>query len=343
MTFAAILKEIKSGKFRSVYCLHGAEPYFIDTLADAIEEHALQEHERAFNQTILYGKEADHLAVVDAARRFPMMAERQLVILREAQEMRSLKELQSYVEKPSPTTVLVICHKYRKLPGNTRLGKALKTNALVFESKPLYDNQVPQWVESYLDGQGLGITSEASALLTEYLGTDLAKIANELDKLKLNLPEGARITPQVIEEQIGISKEYNVFELQRALGGRDIEKANRIVNYFASNPKKNPLVVVLGSLYSFYSRLYQYLFLQAQQKSEQQILDKMGLRSSFFLRDYRAAARHYNRRHTETVISLLAEYDLKSKGVGYNSSGKPDGELLKEMVWRILHPQEGRR
>lgn len=335
MTHQAIISEIKKGQFRPIYFLHGPETYFIDAISKAIEEHALEEHERAFNQTILYGKETDHLQVLDAARRFPMMAQRQLVVLREAQEMRSLKDLKSYAEKPAPTTILVIVHKHKKLNLNSGFGKAIKQNGLVFEAKKLYDNQVPEWIADYLKHKKLKTSPAAAELLGEYLGSDLSKVVNELDKLALNLAPGAEVTQEVIEDNIGISKDYNVFELQRALGGRDLLKTNRIVNYFAANPKSNPMPVVVGSLYSYFSKIYR--FHAVAQRTEQDILEALGLRSGFFLREYRTAARNYPRAHTEAAIGILREYDLKSKGVGYNATGKPEGELLREMTWKLLH------
>ena len=335
MTHTSIIADVRKGQIKPLYFLHGAETYFIDAIADVIEEKALAEHERAFNQTILYGKDTDHLQVLDAARRLPMMAERQLVILREAQEMRSLSNLLAYAEKPVPTTVLVICYMHKSLNLNSKFGKALKANAVVFSAKKLYDNQVPDWISSYLKSKGLSAGPAASELLAEYLGTHLSKVANELDKLALNLPKGTEVTQQHIEDNIGISKDYNVFELQKALGLRDVMKANRIVNYFIANPKKNPIQVIIGSLYGYYSKLFK--FHAVAREPEQTILSALGLRSSFFLREYRAAARNFPRSKTEAVIHLLAEYDLKSKGVGYNATGKPDGELLREMVWRILH------
>ncbi len=336
-TYEGLLKEITKQQFRPVYFLHGAEPFFIDRLAEAITAHALEEHERAFNETILYGKETDHLTVLDAARRVPMMAARQLVVVREAQEMRSLKDLQGYVEQPVPSTVLVLCYKYKKLPFNTKFGKAVKQHAVVFESKPLYENQVPDWVESLLRQWELRIEPAASALLAEYLGTDLSKISNELEKLRLNVPKGSTITPAVIEEQIGISKDYNVFELQRALAQRDVGKSFRIVHYFAADARKHPLPVLLGSLYNYFSKIYQLHELQARRAAESDILSTLKLRSPFFLKEYRLAARHYSRPQVEQIIGWLREYDLKSKGVGYNSTGKPSGELLRELVWRVLN------
>lgn len=336
MTFEQILGELKKKQYQPVYFLHGEEPYFIDTIADYIEDHVLSEAERSFNQTILYGKDSDHLAVVDSARRYPMMAERQVVIVKEAQDMKSLVQLQSYVEKPMPTTVLVICHKYKKLNLNSGFGKALKANAVVFESKSLYDNQAPDWIKGYLQQKGLGIQPAAAELLAEYLGTALSKIANELDKLVLNLPPGtSTVTEKHIEENIGISKEYNVFELQKALSQRDVVKANRMVNYFAANPRKNPVQVIISSLYGYFSKVYQLHFVK--DRAENEIITALQLRSGYFLKEYRGALRHYSLQKTEQVIDLLKTYDLKSKGVGYDSTGKPEGELLRELVWHILH------
>ena len=335
MSYQTIIKEVKKKQFAPVYFLHGAESSFIDLVADAIEKHALEEHERAFNQTILYGKESNHLQIVDAARRFPMMSERQLVILREAQEMRSLKDLLTYVEQPTPSTVLVICHKHKKLNLNSKFGKAIKAKAVVLDSKPLYDNQVPDWIADYLRSKKLSAGPAASELLAEYLGSKLSKVANELDKLALNIPEGSEVTQALIEEHIGISKDYNVFEFQKALGQRDVKKANRIVQYFIASPRKNPLPAVVGSLYNYFSKIY--LYHSVARATEQEILSALGLRSSFFLREYRAAARNYPMSATQEVIYLLRQFDLKSKGVDYNATGKPEGELLKEMTWRILH------
>jgi DNA polymerase III subunit delta len=335
MTHQSIIAEIKHKRFAPVYFLHGPESYFIDLIADAVEAYGLEEHEKAFNQTTLYGKDTDYLQVLDAARRFPMMAERQVVLLKEAQDMKTLKDLEAYVEKPTPSTVLVICHKYKKYNLNSRLGKAIKANAVLFESKELYDNQVPDWIADYLKGKKLKAGPAAAELLAEYLGANLSKVANELDKLALNLPVGAEVSQQHIEQHIGISKDYNVFELQKALGIKDVLKANRIVNYFIANARKHPIQVIIGSLYNYFSKIY--LYHSVAQRPEPEILSALGLRSGFFLREYRTAARQFSARKSEEVIHLLREFDLKSKGVGYNSTGKPEGELLKEMTWRILH------
>lgn len=333
MTFDQILGELQKGKYQPLYFLHGEEPFFIDAVADFIEKNALNETEKAFNQSVLYGKDSDHLSVVDIARRYPMMAERQVLIIKEAQDMKSLAQLQSYVEKPMPSTVLVICHKHKKYNLNTAFGKAVKASAVVLESKPLYDNQVPDWIKSYLKGRQ--IQQAATELIAEYLGTDLSKIANELDKLLLNVPAGTPITTRHIEENIGISKEYNIFELQKALSQRDVLKANRIVQYFAANPKKNPLQVVISSLYGYFSKIYQLHFVKDLPENE--LITALQLRSAFFLKEYKLAARAFPLVKTEQIIGLLRIYDLKSKGVDYDATGKPEGELLRELVWLILH------
>ncbi len=335
MTYAQILTQLKKKEYQPVYFLHGKESYFIDGITDYIDKHVLGEAEKAFNHTILYGKEVDFKTVVDVARRFPMMAPYQVVIVKEAQEMRSLKDLLSYVENPSPTTILVIAHKHKTFKFNTKFGKKIKEKAVVLQAKPLYDNQVPDWIVDYLAKHKFQIDIGAAQLIGEYLGADLSKISNELDKMAINLEPGAKITTKEIEANIGISKEYNVFELQKALGFRDVLKANRIVQYFISNPKKNPMPVVLGALYNYFSKVYMLKFLQNAPDQDQ--LKALGLRSPYFLREYKQSAKSYSRSQLEQVIHLLREYDLKSKGVDYVSTGKKDGELLKEMIWKILH------
>ncbi|GJM32914.1 MAG: DNA polymerase III subunit delta [Saprospiraceae bacterium] len=335
MTFEQILSDLNKKQFKPIYFLHGKESYFIDAISDKIENSVLTEGERSFNQTIIYGKDSDHLMVVDNARRYPMMSSLQVVILKEAQEMRSLKDLKTYIEKPMQTTVLVICHKHKKLNLNSGFGKALKANAVIFESKPLYDNQVGAWIAKYLQSKKLKIQPNAAELVAEYLGTDLSKVVNELEKLAINLPVGTEVTDKHIEEHIGISKDYNVFELQKALAQRNVVKANRIVNYFTANARKHPLPVLIGSLYNYFSKIYMLQFLR--NASERDQLSALKLNSPFFLKEYRLALKNYNRVHTEKALNVLKEFDLKSKGVDYISTGKPEGELLKEMVWLILH------
>lgn len=339
MTHKEIIKELKAKKYQPVYFLHGTESYYIDMITKYIEDNVLTEGEKSFNQTILYGKDTDAKTLIDTASRYPMMASHQVVILKEAQDMKALKDLEPYLRKPVPTTILVICHKYKKLDSRTKFGKAIKANASVFESKKLYDNQIPDWITDYLKTKKLDIEAKAAQMVAEYLGTDLSKIANELDKLVINLPQGTMVNDQHIQENIGISKDYNIFELQNALSTRDAIKANRIVNYFIANPKKNPLVVVLGTLYNFYSKVYMSYFLRNLSDSE--LAKTLGFNArndyaaAYIIKNYKTAVRQYPFTKTQEVISLLKEYDLKSKGVNRDSTS--DGALLKELIYNILY------
>lgn len=335
LEFQELLRSLHLKQYHPVYFLHGPEPYFIDRIAAYIEKEVLEESEKAFNLTVVYGKETDHLQIQDAARRYPLMSAHQVVLIKEAQEMKSLPDLLSYVEKPSPTTILAICYMHKKYPLNSNFGKALKKNAVVFEAKKLYDNQLPDWISHYAKEKQLSIRPAESALIAEYLGAELSKVANEIDKLALNVPAGSTLTREQIEQYIGISREYNVFELHKALAARDWPKTFRMIQYFAANPKKNPFVVIIGALYGFFSKVYMLHFLSGA--SDNELMEKMEVGNAFFLKDYRLAARHFNRRQTEQVLSLLKDYDLKAKGVGVNTTNVPEGELLRELAWKIVH------
>ncbi len=335
MNYDDILRDIKAGKFHPIYCLHGEEPYFIDLIEAAIEAEALSEAERSFNQVILYGKDAEPLTLLDQLRRYPMMSARQVVILREAQEMKGLNDLSSYAENPTPTTIFVICHKHKKLDMRTRLGKALAAKALVFESKKLYDNQLPDWIATYCKTQQRAIEPTAAALLAEYLGNDLAKIANELNKIALNLPAGGTITPAHVEEFVGISKEYNVFELQRAFAHRDKARIARMEQYFAANLRKNPLIGTIASLYNYFSKVYMLHFLP--NASDAEIARTLELRSDFFVKEYKTAARNYTRPQLEHILHLLHLYDLRSKGVQTDTTHTGEEALMRELFFRMLN------
>lgn len=336
MTFEEILRDISNNKIAPVYFLHGEEPYFIDQIETAIETNVLSEAEKGFNQSVLYGKDVDHLTLLDYLRRYPMMSERQVVILREAQEMKGLTELASYMENPMLSTVFVVCHKHKKVDLRTKLGKALQgKNVLLFESKKLYDNQVPDWIAGYCKSKKLTVESAAAALLAEYLGADLAKIANELDKLILNLPAGTAVTPAHVQEYVGISKDYNVFELQKAFATRDQPKIARIREHFAANIRKNPLIVTISSLFAYFSKVYMLHSLKGSPDAE--ILKALDLRSDWFLKEYKVAANNYTPAQTIRVISLLKEYDLRSKGVNTDTTNTGDEELMKELFWKILN------
>lgn len=341
MTYLEVISSIKQKKLHPIYLLHGDEPYFIDKISDYIEKSVLTEAERSFNQVICYGRDTEAQAVADNARRFPMMSLYQVIVVREAQDMRSLTQLQSYVEKPSPTTILVICHKHKKLDMRTAFAKALKEHALIFESKSLYDNQVPDWIKDYLKEKKLSATGEALFLLAENMGNDLSKIANELDKLIINLPENAQVTLKDVEEQIGISKDYNIFEMQKALSSKDLLKAFKIANYFKANPKNNPLVVVLSSLYGFFSKLLIFqstrdsLRRSGREVTDKALLEALQLKSDFQLKDYKMAAQHYSTAKTIAIIELLKDCDLKSKGV--NNGSATHDELLSDLIFKVLN------
>lgn len=333
MTYSEILKSLRAKQYKPVYFLHGAESYFIDAISKYVEDNVLSEGEKSFNQLVFYGKDADAKTIIDAASRYPMMAPYQVILLKEAQEMRTLSDLLPYIKKAVPTTILVICHKHKKLDARTKFGKTVKEHAVVFESKPLYDNQVADWIVDYLKSKKFGIQTSAAQLIGEYLGTNLSKVVNELDKLVINLPAGTTVDEKNVQDNIGISKDYNVFELQRALGARDVVKANRIINYFIANPKKNPLVLLVGTLYNYFSKVYMLHFLR--HSADRELLPILKLRSEYFLKEYRMAARNYNLSRIKKVIHLLKEYDLRSKGVDNDST--KEGELMKELVWKILH------
>jgi DNA polymerase-3 subunit delta len=331
--YEEIIADLKKRIFKPVYFLAGEEPYYIDLITDYIEGNVLTETEKSFNQIVIYGEDTSLPAIIETSRRFPMMASHQVVIVKEAQSVKKIEDLIIYVEKPMPSTILVINYKYKSIDKRTKLYKALETHAVYFESARLRDYQVPAWIEHYLMTQGIKTDPSASAMLTEYLGTDLHKIANELDKLIITLPQGKPvITTALIEKNIGISKDYNNFELQKAIGEKDILKANMIVHYFANNPKDNPITFSIASLFSYFSKLLTYHYLTDKSKNNVAAALKVN---PYFVKDYEVSAAKYNVSKTVQVISLLRTYDMKSKGYG-DVSSEP-GDLLKELIFKILH------
>ena len=333
-SFDEIMSDLRNRIYKQVYFLAGEEPYYIDAITDFIEEKVLTEAEKAFNQIVLYGEDTTVASVTETSRRFPMMSNHQVVIVREAQSLKKIEDLAYYVEKPLSSTILVIDYKYKTLDKRTRLYKLIGNNAVYFESNRLRDYQVPAWIEKHLMVKGIRISPDASAMLTEYLGTDLGKIANELTKLLITLPAGKPvITTDLIEKNIGISKDYNNFELQKALGEKDVYKATMIVRYFADNQKDNPVNLTIASLFSFFSKLLTYHYMG--DKSRNNVAAALKI-NPFFVKDYEAAASRYDARKTIRIISLLRTYDMKSKGYGDLSS--PPGDLLKELVYKIMHP-----
>lgn len=327
-----IIADIKNRKLKPIYFLMGDEPYYIDLIADCIDKTVLTEDEKGFNQVVLYGRDTTVEDVVANAKRYPMMAEYQVVIVKEAQELsRNIDKLESYAENPQPTTILVFCYKYKTLDKRKKVTKNIEKNGVLFESKKLYENQVGNWITQALIASGYKIEPKASAMLVEFLGTDLSKISNELDKLKIILPQGTLITAEHIEKNIGISKDYNVFEFRSALGEKNILKANRIAQYFAQNPKDNPITLITSQVFAFYLQLLQYHGLS--DKSPANVAKVLKV-NPYFVKDYETAARNYPMKKVSAIVAALREIDLKSKGVGANAL--PPNELLKEMLIAIF-------
>ncbi len=333
VTYEEIISDLKKRIFKPLYFLAGEEPYYIDLISDFIEEKVLSGEEKAFNQMILYGDDTNIHSVIDTARRFPMMASHQVIIVKEAQNLKKIEDLEKYLEKPLLSTILVLCYKYKTLDKRTKLYKSLENSGSYFESSRIRDYLIPGWIEKYLMSKGIKTDPSASAMLTEYLGTDLHKIVNELDKLIITLPKDKPvITTSLIEKNIGISKDYNNFELQKAIGEKNILKANMIVHYFANNSKDNPITLTIASLFGYFSKLLTYHYLTDKSKNNVAAVLRVN---PFFVKEYENSAMKYNVTKTVQIISLLRTYDLRSKG--YGDPGTDPGDLLKELVFKILH------
>lgn len=343
MNITDLLKDIKNRKFKPVYLLHGEEAYYIDKISDFLEKTVLTDAEKGFNQTLMYGKDTDVMSILNAAKRFPMMSEYQVVLVKEAQDLKwgkdgdedkkSVDPLLSYFENPLKSTVLIFCYKYGKLDKRKKTYKAIDKNGLVFESPEIYENKISAWIDDYVREKNYRIQAKASILLAEYLGNDLSKIVNELDKLMLNIPVGQEISADDVQNNIGISKEYNVFELQIAIARRDVLKVNQIINYFAANPKSNPMPLVLGALNTYFTKILKYHY--AKDRSQQNLAKELGVHP-FFVKDYELAGKSFDKWKTFNVISYLREYDLKTKGV--DATGNTgDGDLMKELLFKIIH------
>ncbi len=333
ITYEEIISDIRKRIFKPVYFLAGEEPYYIDLITDYIEQNVLPESERSFNQMVIYGEDTTVSNIIEISRKYPMMASHQVIIVKEAQVLKKIDDLLIYVEKPLLSTLLVINYKYKTLDKRTKLFKLLGNQGVYFESNRLRDYQIPGLIDRFLMSQGIKSDPRASAMLTEFLGNDLHKIANELNKLIITLPKNKPvITTGLIEKNIGISKDYNNFELQKAIGERNILKANMIVQYFAANPKDNPITLTIASLFSYFSKLLTYHYLTDKSKNNAAAALKIN---PFFVRDYETAATKYNVTRTLQAISLLRIFDMKSKGFG--DMGSEPGDLLKELVYKILH------
>mgnify|MGYP001578981246 FL=1 len=327
-----LVADIKNKKLKPIYFLMGEEAYYIDKISDFIEASVLAEEDRGFNQMVLYGRDVSVDDIVGNAKRYPMMAEYQVIIVKEAQDLsRTIENLAKYAENPQPTTVLVVNYKYKKIDKRKALYKTLKKTGVVYESKKLYENQVADWIRRVLSPKKYTISPKAAQMLVEFLGTDLSKINNELEKLQIILPEGTQISPDHIEENIGISKDYNNFELRKAVGERNAIKAHKIVNYFADNPKDNPMVVTVLLLFNFFSQLLHFHGLK--DKSPRSVASALKI-NPYFVKEYITAARNFPMRKVSAVVATLREFDVKGKGVGSNAV--PQGDLLKELMVRIL-------
>ncbi len=323
-----IVNDIKAGNIKPIYFLMGEEPYYIDRLSDYIEQNVLTEDEKGFNQSVFYGRDVKIEDIVAAAKRYPMMAERQVIIVKEAQDLvKTIDQLESYAENPMSSTVLVICYKYKTLDKRKKLCKLLEKNGLLYESKKLYENQVGEWIKRVLQGKNFTIEPKAAAMLVEFLGTDLSKINNELEKLQIILPKGTTISAKHIEENIGFSKDFNVFELRKAIGDRNQLKAYQIAQYFADNPREHPMVITTGLVFAFFVSLLQYHGLKDRNPKNVAAVLKVN---PYFLKDYDIALKNYPMKKVSAIVAKLRDIDVKSKGVGANALS--DHDLLKEML-----------
>ena len=332
MDYSEILKELKVGKFKNIYFLAGEETYYIDLISDYIENNVLKESEKSFNQTIIYGRDAEINSLISAAKQFPMMSSKTVIIIKEAQDLKKIDDLKSYINQPLESTILVICYRGKKLDKRKAIYKSVSKNGIYFESNKLYENKIPEWISAYLKDRNRTISNKSAAMLTEFLGNDLSKISGELDKLCLLIPICNEITEKDVDENIGISKDYNNFELQNALMKKDAFKANRIINYFKENPKNNPAVVTFSILYNLYSKVLIYHSLY--DKSPKKVAEKLGV-NPYFVKDYQKAAELYSLKSAVYALSMLREADVKSKG--YKNQSIPDSDILKELVYKLCY------
>lgn len=330
MTIDKIISDWSKKQFKPIYWLEGEEEYFIDKAVDYAEHHILNESEVSFNRTIFYGRSTSWTEVINACRRYPMFAERQVVLLKEAQQMKDIEKLEGYVENPLSSTIFVVSYKDKKVDGRSRLAKLLKQKAVLITTKKLYDNQLPEWTQELLRVKQLTISPKGLALLVDHIGNDLTRIENEIEKISINLGKRKTISEEDIEAFVGVSKDFNVFELQSALAGKDLAKCIRIIQYFEMNPKAAPIQLVLPSLYSFFSKVF--MVFGAGSKDEKAISVAIGV-NAFFVKDYLLAARNYNYEGIEKILLLLHHFNLKS--IGINNAATEDGSLLREMVCKI--------
>ena len=334
VTYDEIARDLKNRIYKPVYYLMGEESYYIDKISEYISQTVLTEEEKEFNQTVMYGSDIDVATIINTAKRYPMMAEHQVVIVKEAQNIKNIEQLAYYVQKPLLSTILVICHKHGVLDRRKKLAAIIEKEGVLFESKKIKETQLPGFITSYLKRKSVDLEPKSTEMMAEFVGTDLSRMAGELEKLVLTLPVGQkRITPELIERNIGISKDYNNYELRSALIAKDVLKANKIIKYFEENPKTNPIQMTLSVLFNFFSNLM--LVYYAPDKTEQGVALQLGLRSPWQAREYLAAVRKFSGVKVMEIIGEIRYCDARSKGVE-NSSLK-DGELLRELIYKILH------
>ena len=334
VTYEEIVRDLKNRVYKPVYYLMGEETYYIDKISDYISDTVLTDEEKEFNLTVMYGGDVDVATIVNAAKRYPMMSEHQVVVVKEAQNVKGMEGLSFYLQKPLMSTILVICHKHGVLDRRKKLAAEIEKIGVLFESKKLKEAQLPGFVASYLKRKSVDIEPKAAEMMAEFVGTDLSRMAGELEKLVITLPPGSRrVTPEQIERNIGVSKDYNNFELRNALVAKDVLKANRIIKYFEENPKNNPIQTTLSVLFGFFSNLM--LAYYAPEKTEQGIAEQLGLKSTWQAREYMNAMRQYSGVKVMEIIGEIRYCDARSKGV--DNVSLENGDLLRELIYKILH------
>ena len=335
VTYEGLMRELVEGKYRPVYYLHGEESYYIDKIADYIAEHALRPEERDFNQTVLFGSDVTASQVADAARRYPMMAERQVVIVKEAQNIKNTEALEKYMKRPLESTILVICHKNGKIDGRKReYVKTIQQAGVLFESVKLRDRDLPAFIEKYLSDKNVSIDQKSTQLIADSIGADLSRLAGELDKVVISLPDNnRRVTPQIVEDQIGVSKDFNGFEFRDAIINRNVFKANQIMNYFDKNPKAGSIYAFLPLVFNYFQNLM--LAYYAPKKTQEGVAEWLEFRTPWQAKDYMTGLRNYSGMKVMQIISKIREIDAKSKGL--DNPNTPPGELMTELVFFILH------
>ena len=335
-TYESIMKELMEGKFYPVYYLHGDESYYIDKIADYIAEHALQPEERDFNQTVLFGSDVTASQIADAARRYPMMSERQVLIVKEAQNIKQTEPLEKYFNAPMASTILVMCHKNGSIDGKKKnYLKAIQAAGVLFESKKLKDRELPGFIERYLGAKEVKIDPKSTQMIADNIGADLSRLTSELEKVILALPKENRVvTPQIVEDQIGVSKEFNGFELRDAIVNRNVYKANLIIKYFDENPKAGSIYSFLPMLFNFFQNLM-IAYYAPNNKSQEGVAEWLELISPWAAKDYMTGMRNYTGMKVMQIISKFREIDAKSKGL--DNPNTPPGELMKELIFYILH------